>query len=294
MKADHTGPKINSPSSKPLRHHLHNPPPPLPPPQHQHPHPHQHHQPQPQEPHEHALLLLHHHHHHYLQKKEPVARDSRTHSVPRPASELDEKTEKMKRGKLNWATRWSHLCTIASALFLRGDYVSVKYGGPNGMVVASCIPFSPAIISGVFLLLYPLGFHWSAMWFGTLLVGCVGAILHGGANAVGVGFGFNADLSLISHLVGSAIVGMVRVWGSTSGSFGGVLVFFVGASAVMLGLYAYRETSYLLAQKFQHQLHNSRDKCSRKTLLYPFHELLELVMDILFSPPLAGRHRGDQ
>ncbi|GAB5356136.1 hypothetical protein AAMO2058_000265100 [Amorphochlora amoebiformis] len=206
------------------------------------------------------------------------------------ASELavpDEKLEKMKKSPPNMSR---HIRTILSALFLRGDYVSMKYGGANGIVVASCISFSPAIISGIFLLLFPLSYYCAWVWFGTILVASLGAIVHAGASALGVGYGFNPSLSLCSHLLGAALAGGFRVWLLLGGFTGALAILIVMATSIMSGFYVFRETVYTISLKIS----QSGEPVTKKTLLYPLRQLQEQIIDILNSPPLEGRHRGDQ
>lgn len=185
---------------------------------------------------------------------------------------------------------WENIHTKLGALFLRGDYVSHHYGGPNGMVVASNIIYSPAAISSVFLLLYPLNFGILTTWFGTLFVAALGAILHGCAFTLGVGYGFCPDIGVFSHLLGVCITGGFKVWYLEGSLFFGFLVGLIVACTVgVAGLYIYREIVFLMEMKFQ-----GGENCERKNIWRPWVQLKIQLFDILNSPPLASRRRGDQ
>mmetsp|Transcript_8905 Transcript_8905/g.16939 ORF Transcript_8905/g.16939 Transcript_8905/m.16939 type:complete len:285 (-) Transcript_8905:255-1109(-) len=198
--------------------------------------------------------------------------------------------------RVSFTKRWAHTRTILRALFLRGDYVSVKYGGSKGMVVASCISFSPGAISAIFLLLCPIGFYSLPMLLGTLLVACLGALLHAGASAFGVGYGFNTNLSLCSHLLGVSLTGAYRMYDFADGNYARMaLALSTGALTAWSGLYTYAEMVCWLSRRLgSHQGSASESSPMRKSLLYPINEFRTHIYDILQSPPLKGRRRGDQ
>eukprot|EP00466_Bigelowiella_natans_P007516 jgi/Bigna1/83788/fgenesh1_pg.115_\ len=225
-----------------------------------------------------------------------LKRHSNNHNNNKVASELflsHAKQEKMQRSLPNLSTRVAHMRTVLKALVLRGDYVSCKVGGSHGIVVASGISYSPALIAFVFLMIYPLSFHWMLLWVGALLVSAFGSVVHAAASALGVGYGFNPELSLCSFLAGASATSAFRIWNNSLGSYADAYVAFLAmVSTFIVGLYTFRETAVILAKRFAHS--EGASPKGRKALFYPVRLLGEHVVDILQSPPLSGRHRGDQ
>ena len=178
------------------------------------------------------------------------------------------------------------------ALLFKGDYVSTRQGVAGGVVVASRLSATQAALGALFLQTFPPVWFiggFAATWFSCALVACFGAVLHAGAAIAGVGYAFCPDLSLVSLVAGIILAGCHNVLWRPGFSLVGVpLAALLALSTGFAALVAYREVIFIVEKHVR-----ENGSITRQNMWRPLLRFREQVIDILASPPIGGRRRGE-